>query len=114
MSIWEPLWDGILSVIKVYHLFKILQVEKARERLAHDKRTLYVAEASVIEKMKCSDGNWRNLLVALGFRFEKAHSNLPDSVFFPTQEYLSVLNAGCNTLYAFLGEKSSFVSRGNI
>ena len=54
--------------------------------------------------MQSDNDGWRSLLAALGFRFEKAHNNLADSVFFPTQEYLNVLNTGSNTLYAFLGK----------
>lgn len=50
-----------------------------------------------------SDG-WKTLLIALGFRFEKAHNDIPDSVFFPSHEYLNILNNGSNTLYAFLGK----------
>ena len=44
--------------------------------------------------------------MVMGFRFEKAHGNLPDSVFFPGHEFNDVLNTSSNTLYAFLGKNN--------
>jgi len=52
--------------------------------------------------------NWKPILAALGFRFEKAQNNLPDSVFFPGIEYHDTLNNSSNTLYAFLGTTKIF------
>uniref|UniRef100_A0A7M5WRT4 CHAT domain-containing protein n=1 Tax=Clytia hemisphaerica TaxID=252671 RepID=A0A7M5WRT4_9CNID len=78
-------------------------VEKARQRLASDRRTsLYVAESSINKKI-APGTHWKPILAALGFRFEKAQNNLPDAVFFPGMECTDTLNNSSNTLYAFLG-----------
>lgn len=79
-------------------------IEKARQRLSQDRRSsLYVAESSITKKIQNPEVAWRPMLIALGFRFEKAHNSLPDSVFFPGHEYGEALNSSSNTLYAFLG-----------
>ena len=84
-------------------------MEKARQRLASDRRTsLYVAESSINKKIQ-TNINWKPILAALGFRFEKAQSNLPDAVFFPGMEYQDILNNSSNTLYAFLGKSIKFI-----
>ena len=91
-------------MIKIFYPLLTFQVEKARQRLASDRRTsLYVAESSINKKI-APGIHWKPILAALGFRFEKAQNNLPDAVFFPGMEYQDILNNSSNTLYAFLGK----------
>jgi len=65
---------------------------------------MYTAEASIDAKVKGVNG-WRELLSSVGFRFQKAKSTLPNSVFFPSASETSKerLTIASNHLHAFLG-----------
>ncbi|XP_047142484.1 tetratricopeptide repeat protein 28 isoform X3 [Hydra vulgaris] len=79
-------------------------VETAQKRLAQDLRTsLYITEESIQAKLLPTNVNWKPILVSLGFRFEKAHDNIPDAVFFPEYEYTNLLAKASKALYGFLG-----------
>ena len=84
-------------------LLCLMQVEKARQRIAQGKRSsMYTSQASI--KAKVGDVlGWQELLSMVGFRFEPANGDLPDSVFFPSTDHVGILNRCSNTLYAFLG-----------
>ena len=79
------------------------QVEKARQRIAQGKRTsMYTTKSSINAKVGEVLG-WQEMLSMVGFRFELATGDLPDSVFFPSTDHVGILNRCSNTLYAFLG-----------
>ena len=63
---------------------------------------MYTTTASVRGKVGDVLG-WQELLTMVGFRFERATNDLPDSVFFPWTDHVGILNRCSNTLYAFLG-----------
>lgn len=78
-------------------------MEKARQRIAQSKRTsMYTTKASISVKVGDVLG-WQELLSMVGFRFEPASGDLPESVFFPSTDHVGILNRCSNTLYAFLG-----------
>ena len=94
---------SLLYVLKLVCYYCVIQVEKARQRIAQGKRTsMYTSQASI--KAKVGDVlGWQELLSIVGFRFEPANGELPESVFFPSTDHVGILNRCSNTLYAFLG-----------
>ncbi|KAK3754473.1 hypothetical protein QZH41_018994, partial [Actinostola sp. cb2023] len=84
-------------------------IDKALQRIRRGQRSsMYTAEASIDAKVKGVHG-WRELLLAVGFRFQKAKNGLPDSVFFPPASDNSKdrLTLASNNLHAFLGNLHS-------
>ena len=82
------------------------QVEKAINRIQQSTtNSLYIAESSIIKKIPTElNVKWRPLLLSVGFRFENAHNDLPDSVFFPDAEYKEQLFSASTTLFSMLGK----------
>jgi len=80
-------------------------VDKAQQRIRQGQRSsMYTAEASIDAKVKGASG-WRELLKLLGFRFQRASSGIPDSVFFPSVNSADAdkLATASNHLHALLG-----------
>ena len=85
----------------------VFQVDKAQQRIRQGQRSsMYTAEASIDAKVKGASG-WRELLKLLGFRFQRASSGIPDSVFFPSVNSADAdkLATASNHLHALLGKR---------
>ncbi|XP_055374817.1 tetratricopeptide repeat protein 28 [Condylostylus longicornis] len=78
-------------------------VEKSLQRINRGQRNaMYTTQKSIENKAGCVNG-WKDLLMAVGFRFEPAANGIPSSVFFPQsdpEDRLSQCSASLQALLA--------------
>ena len=92
-----------LRCLKCYHFDIPSQVEKSLQRMHNNQRsTMYVTEES-IERRVDGVGGWKDLLTAMGFRFEAPSNGSSASVFFPTSDPGDRLAQCSASLQAMLG-----------
>lgn len=78
-------------------------VEKSLQRIHRgQKNAMYTTQKSIDNKAG-SVGGWKDLLMAVGFRFEPATSSIPSSVFFPQSDPDERLSQCSASLQALLG-----------
>lgn len=81
-------------------------VEKSLQRIQRgQKNAMYTSQKSIESKVGPVSG-WKELLVAVGFRFEPAANGLPASVFFPQADPGERLVQCSTSLQALLGTSS--------
>lgn len=69
------------------------------------KNAMYTTQKSIDNKAGSVSG-WKDLLMAVGFRFEPATSSIPSSVFFPQSDPDERLSTASASLQALLGKLS--------
>ncbi|KAK3597208.1 hypothetical protein CHS0354_003712 [Potamilus streckersoni] len=78
-------------------------IEKSLQRIHQGiKNSMYTTYVSIDNKVGVVSG-WKDLLQAVGFRFELATSNLPSAVFFPLTDPGGRLTQASTSLKALLG-----------
>jgi hypothetical protein len=81
-------------------------VEKSLQRIHRgQKNAMYTTQKSIENKAGSVIG-WKDLLMAVGFRFEPAANGIPSSVFFPQTDPEERLSQCSASLQALLGEFS--------
>lgn len=82
----------------------MVQVEKSLQRIQRgQKNAMYTTQKSIESKVGPVSG-WKELLMAVGFRFEPAANGLPASVFFPQADPGERLVQCSTSLQALLGK----------
>ena len=88
-----------------------LQIEKSLQRIHQGmKNSMYTTAQSIENKVGGLSG-WKDLLQAVGFRFEPSTNGLPPAVFFPQSDPAERLTQASASLQAILGlPHGSFVA----
>ena len=86
------------------HVRLALQMEKSLQRIQQGARNpMYTTVQSIDNKVGSVPG-WKELLQAVGFRFEPATAGLPPAVFFPQSDPSDRLTQASSSLQALLGK----------
>lgn len=81
----------------------LFQIEKSLQRIHQGiKNSMYTTCQSIENKVGGIPG-WKDLLQAVGFRFEAARNGLPPAVFFPQTDPGDRLTQASASLQALLG-----------
>lgn len=79
------------------------QIEKSLQRIHQgSKNSMYTTAQSIENKVAGLNG-WKDLLQAVGFRFEPSLNGLPPAVFFPQSDPGDRLTQASASLQALLG-----------